>query len=199
MLTMKKYIFLLILTAFLFSGCGTDPLSSQMIQDIKNIGDVTLEDEEIIEKSEETYSEMTDKQKNQVKNYIDLKNARDKLDELKEEAAKEAEEALLEIISSKPYSSAISFCKLIKDSLINPDSFKLKEVLYRDLDYYYYCLINYTGENRLGGTASGRYIVRFNSDGSINEYWDKDSWCPCEGFFEDDYETLDIDLISYGI
>ena len=62
-------------------------------------------------------------------------------------------------------------------------------------------MISYTAENRLGGTSSGKYGVRYNADGSINEYWDKDSVdiSPCRYFFEEDYEILDTDLISYGI
>ena len=95
----KRILCLLIGVTMLFSvGCGKkeeeiDPIAQDTIDKIETLGDITLDDEDMIVKLEKTYSEMTEKQKNQVKNYIDLKNAREELDELKEqeEAEKEAE------------------------------------------------------------------------------------------------------------
>ena len=64
------------------------------MDDINAIGTVEISDEDAIEKAESLYSTLTDKQKEQVNNYTDLLNARDKLDKLLEEKAKkDAEEA----------------------------------------------------------------------------------------------------------
>lgn len=115
----KRILCLLIGVTMLFSvGCGKkeeeiDPIAQDTIDKIETLGDITLDDEDMIVKLEKTYSEMTEKQKNQVKNYIDLKNAREELDELKEqeEAEKEAEkDASFEAI--RPYYPNVS--KMIK-------------------------------------------------------------------------------------
>ena len=81
---MKKILLWVVSGLVLLTGCSKDPLSQRMIDDIKSIGDVTLDDEDLIIDLENTYAEMTDKQKNQVNNYIDLKDARKELDTLKE-------------------------------------------------------------------------------------------------------------------
>lgn len=86
----------LILSSVLLSGCATkiDEVSQKMMDDINAIGTVEISDEDAIEKAESLYSTLTDKQKEQVNNYTDLLNARDKLDKLLEEKAKkDAEEA----------------------------------------------------------------------------------------------------------
>lgn len=112
----SKIMFLL-LGSLLLTGCGKDPLAKQMIEQIDTIGEVTLDDESLIAKLEKDYSEMTEKQKNQVSNYIELKNAREDLEQIKIDMAKE-----------EPYNTAITLCQSLKKSLTNPNDFLLHSV-----------------------------------------------------------------------
>lgn len=90
---MKKIIVITILCTLFLSACGKDSVAQKIQDDIESIGEVTLDDEYLIEKTYETYNTLTDKQKNQVDNYADLLDARDKLDKLKAEAIIAQEEA----------------------------------------------------------------------------------------------------------
>lgn len=71
----------------------TDPVSQKVIDDISSIGDVTIEDKELIERITEIYATLTDSQKEQVTNYIDLVNAQEKISELEKEASQAEEES----------------------------------------------------------------------------------------------------------
>ena len=116
----RKRIMLIVgICGLCLSGCGKDPLSSQMTEQIKEIGTVELDDEPLIIELERTYSEMTEKQKNQVSNYVDLKNARKELDRIKVDMAKEP-----------PYDKAIELCQVLKDTFADPDDLKLNFVEY---------------------------------------------------------------------
>lgn len=116
----RKRIMLIVgICGLCLSGCGKDPLSSQMTEQIKEIGTVELDDEPLIIELERTYSEMTEKQKNQVSNYVDLKNARKELDRIKVDMAKEP-----------PYDKAIELCQVLKDTFTDPDDLKLNFVEY---------------------------------------------------------------------
>lgn len=75
-----------VILSFALTGCGKDAAAQKVQDDINSIGEVTLDDESLIEETYETYNTLTDKQKNQVDNYADLLAARDKIDELKTEA-----------------------------------------------------------------------------------------------------------------
>ena len=79
----KKMLILFISSTILLSGCQKDPLSEQVSQEISQLENVTLDDEDTVTELENTYENMTDKQKNQVKNYTDLREARKKIEELK--------------------------------------------------------------------------------------------------------------------
>lgn len=75
-----------VILSFVLTGCGKDAAAQKVQDDINSIGEVTLDDESLIEETYETYNTLTDKQKNQVDNYADLLAAKDKIDELKTEA-----------------------------------------------------------------------------------------------------------------
>lgn len=75
-----------VILSFALTGCGKDAAAQKVQDDINSIGEVTLDDESLIEETYETYNTLTDKQKNQVDNYADLLAAKDKIDELKTEA-----------------------------------------------------------------------------------------------------------------
>ena len=62
----KKTIALLLVTMLSVTGCGVDPLSQDTMDKISSIGEVELSDQSLIEDLEKTYSEMTEKQKNQM-------------------------------------------------------------------------------------------------------------------------------------
>lgn len=92
----KKYSTVMVLIlCVLLSGCGgnrigtnitsknINPVSQKVIDDIAALGDITVDDEEAIERIEELYVTLTDEQKNQVSNYIDLLNAKDTIRELR--------------------------------------------------------------------------------------------------------------------
>lgn len=212
----KKFIVCMIACGMsLCVGCESDPLSKQTVEQIDSIGEVDLDDEPLIVELENTYSEMTDKQKNQVKNYVDLKNARKELDILKEEeseriaeserqAEAERQERLNEIANTPPYSPAIILCQTIKDSLQNPSSFQLYSIECSDqthiLDGWYFYKVNYSGENRLGGTVREEIIASYGSDGFSQVYGEKNSGFDNkkELYFNDNSthtEELDKDFI----
>lgn len=92
-------IAVLLLSLFLVS-CGTseknvsentDPLSQKMIDDIDSIGEVTLDDEQLILQLIERYATLTDEQKEKVTNYVDLLTAQDELNNLMENLSVEPE------------------------------------------------------------------------------------------------------------
>ena len=89
----RNLIFVLCLVALLsLCSCGkVDEVSQRVIDDINAIGEVTVDDEELILKIEDTYSTLTDKQKNQVSNYATFLDAKDTLKDILEE-----EKAILE-------------------------------------------------------------------------------------------------------
>lgn len=176
----KRIFYISFLSGILMlSGCGTDPLSKQTMEEIDKIGKVELNDEESILDLEKTYSEMTDKQKNQVKNYVDLKNARRKLDELKkEEEAKKVQEEKEriekeqkereELASSEPYSLAIEVAKILKQGMYNPESLLIEGVIFCDKNGWQYVGIDFLGDNKMGGTIKSSFIAEFHD----RELWD---------------------------
>lgn len=175
----KRILCLLIGVTMLFSvGCGKkeeeiDPIAQDTIDKIETLGDITLDDEDMIVKLEKTYSEMTEKQKNQVKNYIDLKNAREELDELKKEQEEAKQKELAEKVENPPYSYAIMLCNAIKESCYNSDSFEVKSVIYfksSDYDDVYEYMVEYVAQNKMGGNASGTELAIYDTDKRISIY-----------------------------
>ena len=163
-------------------GCGKDPLAQDMINKIDALGEITIEDQTQIESLEETYSQMTEKQKNQVTNYIDLKNAREKLDGLKEEAAeKEQEEKEVYFEKMRPYYSNVdNMIKRLKKDLKNPSSLQIKDIIYiasKKSDGLQSCDIAFTAQNNLGADIDdvatwtvGTSSVFFQSEESWVDY-----------------------------
>ena len=203
----KKAIALLLVTMLSVTGCGVDPLSQDTMDKISSIGEVELSDQSLIEDLEKTYSEMTEKQKNQVKNYVDLKNARAELDELIE-AEKLAEVARLEEIASTfPYSEAIYICGLLKQACKDPSSMILHGIqasLAGEGHANCYC-IDYSATNSLGGRIRSTtlieycrdidYIKQIDDNGSSYGMYAKEY----KKYFENDYmdiQELDVDFIS---
>ena len=111
----------------MFKSKTIDPVSQNMIEDIDSIGEVSLEDEELITKLTERYSSLTDEQKSQVTNYATLLTASDELEKLIEEDNKPIE---LTVENAEDYLK------------INVFSDNLEETTRPGLawtDYYYYC------------------------------------------------------------
>lgn len=96
---MKKILSILLVGIMSISICACgkkiDPVSQKLMDDIASIGEITIEDEELIVKTKETYESLSDNQKEQVENYIDLLEAEETLEELKKQIAGELAEALL--------------------------------------------------------------------------------------------------------
>ena len=91
MMKKKFCVVLALILVFSLCGCGSeesasssetsiDPVSQKMIDDINSIGEVTLEDEDLINKLTERYASLTDAQKSQVTNYATLLTASDELE-----------------------------------------------------------------------------------------------------------------------
>ena len=87
-------LFLCIMLFVCACGKEIDPVSQKVMDDIESIGEITLEDEELIIKIKDTYNSLSDNQKDQVENYIDLLEAEEKLEELKVQIAEEITEAI---------------------------------------------------------------------------------------------------------
>lgn len=166
----KKLIATIVLAGMLSSismtGCTKiDEVSQKMMDDINAIGTVEISDEEAIEKAENLYSTLTDKQKEQVNNYADLLNARDALDKLLEEKAKkdaeEAEKAKKE--KEKLYTKEIKSCAkailTIKEMISDPESLKVHAALNLTTDQGYDSIIIDASYSSIGGGMDRHYYV----------------------------------------
>lgn len=160
---MKIKTALLLVSCLLLSGCGKiDDASQKIIDDINSIGDVSLTDQELIEKIEKTYSTLTDKQKDQINNYAILLEARDSLDELiKQAETQRLEQERLE--KEKLYTPEVKYCAsalvTVKQLTKNPDSVVFNEFCYTTLDATKVVYVDITGENGFGGSTRACYMV----------------------------------------
>ena len=153
----------LILSSVLLSGCASkiDEVSQKMMDDINAIGTVEISDEEAIEKAENLYATLTDKQKEQVNNYADLLNARDELDKLLEEKAKkDAEEA--ERLAEEERKAEEE--RLEKERQEKPDSMVVHSFYYGKTDNGESVNLDVTSENGFGGSNRDTLFVTDNVD-----------------------------------
>ena len=67
----------------LLFGCGADEVSQKVMDDISSIGEVELDNEELINWIGDRYETLTDRQKSKVKNYKSLLDAKSELRNLK--------------------------------------------------------------------------------------------------------------------
>ena len=162
---------ILICTLCLFSCGQVDEVSQLVMNEIDSIGDVSLEDETQINKINELYKSLTDKQKNQVENYIKLIEAQNTLEELKNEQElariAEIEAQLVEKerylnIQREYYPDIESAITMLRNECIFPETLNIKEIIFygsmSSLGYYYKTIyISYSAENRSGNTLSGYY------------------------------------------
>ncbi len=131
MMNRKRYLktlFSILSLVFLMMAlvsCGTDEVSQSIMDDIDSIGEVTLDDSELIERTLSRYETLTDKQKNQVKNYSTLLAAEDELKALQSESESQMKEYFNTAVTDI-YSCAIETETIIGD---------LRKIWEDDIDY----------------------------------------------------------------
>ena len=100
----------------------------------------------------------------------------------------------------EPYDGAVKVCQKIKDSLNNPDSLQLHEILhvtYNGCDYYY---IDLSAMNKMGGYTRTRYYAMF-MDGVLFKLEEMESFS-YEDIINskfDDLEYLEISTVEYRL
>lgn len=172
---MKKKILLSLLALNIFAcsvmGCGkTDEVSTKMMNDIDTIGEVTIEDEETINNLQETYAILTDKQKNQVKNYSKLLEAKEQLDQIvKEQEQTEAEEKERILnIEREYYSDIDAGFNYLKSKCKNPSSLQIYEIVVdaKPIDTYMPATIyyRYSAQNGFGNDVDGIFMYWVGQD-----------------------------------
>lgn len=165
----KIFIMVLLLVTTIFcASCGdqknnevsnqVDPVSQKVMDDINLIGEVTLEDEELINNILEIYKTLTDNQKEQVVNYIDLLNAQDTIAQLKKEKelAEIAEKEKYLNIEREYYQVIRQAIAKLKAECKFPNTLEIKEIIYYNFtsgSIY----ISYSAENNLGNAINGYY------------------------------------------
>lgn len=194
----KRIMFIIGICGMCLSGCGKDPLSTQMIEQIKEIGTIELDDEPLISELEQTYLEMTDKQKNQVSNYVDLKNARKELDKIKVDMAKE-----------EPYSTAITLCEAVKTNLTNPNDFILNSVEFYSTSEENTRIYKVDFSGAIGTNITRLKIINVFSDVGFEAYFENDDqydiwdvyFDESSPFYNKDNpkESLNIDIIEQNM
>lgn len=110
-------IFCMIILAFSLVACGKKPVdevSQKIIDDINSIGEVTLDDADLIAKITSSYATLTDAQKEQVSNYKVLLDAQDEIEKLQAEAGGQLKEDL-KVAVSDMYDSAALCEDIIKE------------------------------------------------------------------------------------
>ena len=100
----KLLLIALFIVAIGLTGCGEkiDPAAEEVMKDIETIGEVTVTDEDLINRISEAYDKLTAEQKAQVTNYDELEDAKEKLEEAKVQEQKEYEEWLESQMQGQP-------------------------------------------------------------------------------------------------
>lgn len=157
-----------------------DPVSEKISNDISSIGEVTIDDKELIETIEKTYSTLTDRQKDGVSNYAVLLNARDELNRIiKEDEAKQAEaeeKAKAEEQAKKNrYTADVKFCVKafvsLQEVLKNPDSLQINEFAYSKYEGKRTIRIDTSAQNGFGGT--NRDVLEVTDDSTFATLYHK--------------------------
>lgn len=158
----KKFVaFLMIGTMLLLlcaCGGGADEVSRKMVSDIDALGEITLEDERKVEKLLQTYSTLTDSQKENVTNYATLLEAQDIIEELKEEQSTAAEADKQALLDDPTTQAILAILKTLKSGLKHPDTLKIYSVKYREDkidtgDRCIFILVDYEAGNDVGGSV----------------------------------------------
>ena len=206
-------------------GCGSsgDGVSQKMVDDINALGDITLEDETEIEKLIDRYATLTDEQKAAVKNYVDLLDAQDKIEEIKN--GKEAEESAEKdaVLNKENTQVALAVVKQLKKQLKHPDTLKLYDVqtIKGNVDgidqSVILVLVDYEADNDMGGSirhsdtigvggfADGSCAVFNRDDGGVgDEAYNlyliyHNAWMKNTRENPDSVESVDIDVINDNI
>ena len=110
---------------FMFSCGKVDEVSQKVMDDIDSIGEVSLDDEALINKTIDTYATLTDSQKKQIKNYATLLNAEEQLEKLKEEAAAQTAENVKVAVAD------MYTCAIIAEDIIGD----LRDLWAEDISY----------------------------------------------------------------
>lgn len=186
-----QVIVLTLIITTLLTGCGIDPASQKVIDDISSIGEVTLDDDALISRIENEYASLSEAQKNQVNNYVTLMEARDRVDQLIEENSK------LTDIEKSAYQAVLAIKSILKD----PDSMKLISVkadtssmVADSLTVEYIFEIEYSATNGFGGTGrETRYIATYNGivQTNISE--------TTLSIIFDDLQTIDVSRIEAAL
>ena len=184
-------------------GCGVDEVSKRVMDDIESIGVVNLEDEQQITKIDELYNTLTDKQKNQVKNYNDLLDAKDELEGLKEEEIEKNKQAKESMLNSTEYKYSIYISQTIKDSLKDRDSFELRKIRFlypfgedgSEVDTLPYMLlfIEYSGHNSFGGAVVKNQISEISKKGIVSSFDPDDSYSYKYSYYEEFFKDNEKD------
>lgn len=161
---MKRLLCALLIIMFVATGCsGVDKETQEVINTINNIGEVNIESQEDIELAESLYSELNDKQKERVNNYNILLESRELLDKIK---LNEKEQLVLE-----------SLIITANNNFYNPTELRVLEVgFFYDMqgdDRYpngsKSIELKIQGENRIGGTSNGVYMLYLENQTFISE------------------------------
>ncbi len=97
---MKKISIFICIVSILLVGCGAkDKAVEKVIEEIDSIGTVRLSDKDAIEQALNHYSQLTDRQKEAVENYVELMEVQDKLKELEEKAKLEEQARIAEAVT----------------------------------------------------------------------------------------------------
>ncbi len=189
---MKKKILILLMSVMVLTGCSKDSLSKQVSEEISQLGeDVTLDDEDTIIELENTYENMTDKQKNQVKNYADLREAEKKISELKkiQNLAKEAE-------NDFKYNIAVDACNALKYAL-KADNIQVSDAgIYED-GYMTFLKLSFSCNAESGFLMKTMIFSYMNYD--CNGFYEEsdEAYDRLNTYFTSDVETLNTDVIMY--
>ena len=190
---MKKKILILFMSAMvLLTGCSKDPLSKQVSEEISQLGDdVTLDDEDTIIELENTYQNMTDKQKNQVKNYTDLREAGKKINELKkiQNLAKEAE-------NDFKYNIAVDACNALKYAL-KADNIQVSDAEIYEDGYMTFLKLSFSCNAESGFLMKTMIFSYMNYDCSGSYEESDEAYDRLNTYFTSDVETLNTDVIMY--
>lgn len=214
---MRRKIICILSSCLLLSSCAkVDEVSQKVMTDIDSIGTVELSDQELIEKVENTYATLTDKQKEQVDNYAVLLTARDELDILLKEAEekriadeKAAEEARIAEEKAaeekriadekaaaeerkKQYTHSVKYCAkaiiTLKSELKNPDSLDIHAFHYSDTNDIEYVGIDASAQNGFGGVNRKCYLVTDSTELILSGIPNLDTFMYC---IENEYTTSD--------